>query len=285
MKRSALIGILIVLLGLITLSLTLFTVDQTQQAIILELQKPKRVITDPGLHFRVPFILHVKSFERRLLQYDAAPSEAITQDKKNLIVDNYSRWRIVDPLKFLTSVRTEGRAQSRLDDIIYSNIRQELGRYTLTQIVSVERAEIMKRVTELSNQQAAEYGIEIVDVRIKRADLPDENENAVFGRMQAERQRQAKQYRSEGEEEAQKIRAEAEREKEVILAEAYREAQILRGTGDAEAARIYARAYNRDPAFFALVRSLESYKKTLPANTTILLDPNSEYFRYLKRSR
>lgn len=285
MKRSAIIGILIGVAGLIVASWALFTVDQTQQVIILELQKPRRVITEPGIHIMVPFIQNVTYFDKRLLQYDAAPSEAITQDKKNLIVDNYSRWRIVDPLKFLTSVRTQPKAQSRLDDIIYSNIRQELGRYTLTQIVSVERAEIMRRVTELSNQQAAEYGIEIVDVRIKRADLPDENENAVFGRMKAERHRQAKQYRSEGEEEAQKIRAEAEREKEVILAGAYRDAQILRGTGDAEAAAIYARAYNQDREFFSLVRSLESYKKTLPTNTTILLDPNSEFFRYLKKSR
>ena len=224
-------------------------------------------------------------FDRRLLQYDAAPSEAITQDKKNLIIDNYSRWRIVDPLMFYQSVRTEGRAQSRLDDIIYSNIRQELGRYTLTQIVSVERSPIMGRVTDLSNQQAAEYGIEIVDVRIKRADLPEENEKAVFGRMKAERQRQAKQYRSEGEEEAQRIRADAEREKTIILADAYRQAQILSGEGDAEAARIYAHAYNQDQTFFSLVRSLESYQKSLKENTTILLDPNSEFFRYLKKSR
>ena len=271
--------------GLIILLSAVFTVDQREKAIVFELGKPRRVIVEPGLKLKVPFLQQVTHFDRRLLEYDADPSEIITQDKKNLIVDNYTRWRITDPLKFYQSVRNEAGAQARLDDIIYSNVRQELGRFTLTQIVSQDRSQIMGKITVLSNQQALEYGIEVVDVRIKRGDLLPENEKAVFGRMQAERHRQAKQYRSEGEEEAQRIRAEADKEKAMILAEAYREAQILRGEGDAKAARIYAGAYNQDPQFYAFTRSLESYQKSLKDKSTLILDPNSEFFRYLKSSR
>lgn len=285
MKRNLLLILSLALLAVVILSATIFTVDQTQQALILELGKPKRDIKNPGLKFKIPFLQQVTMFDLRLLEYDAESSEIITQDKKNLIVDNYTRWRITDPLKYFQSIRNEAGARARLDDIIYSNVRQELGRYTLTQIVSEDRSKIMGKITELSNQQALAYGIQVLDVRIKRADLPPENEKAVFGRMKAERERQAKQYRSEGEEGAQRIRAEAEREKSVILAEAYRSAQILRGEGDAKAARIYADAYNRDPQFFALVRSLDSYQKSLKEKTTIILDPSSEFFRYLKNSR
>lgn len=285
MKKSLTVILSLAVLLVILLSATVFVVDQTQQAIILELGKYKREIKTPGLKFRVPFLQQVTWFDLRLLEYDAESSEIITQDKKNLIVDNYTRWRIIDPLKYFQSVRNEIGARARLDDIIYSNVRQELGRYTLTQIVSEDRSKIMGKITELSNQQALAYGIQVLDVRIKRADLPPENEKAVFGRMQAERQRQAKQYRSEGDEEAQTIRAGAEKEKSVILAEAYRQSQILRGEGDAKAARIYADAYNRDPQFFALVRSLDSYQKSLKEKTTIMLDPSSEYFKYLKNSR
>jgi membrane protease subunit HflC len=285
MKKSLTLILSLAVLLAVLLSATVFVVDQTQQAMILELGKYKREIKTPGIKFRVPFLQQVTWFDLRLLEYDAESSEIITQDKKNLIVDNYTRWRIIDPLKYFQSVRNETGARARLDDIIYSNVRQELGRYTLTQIVSEDRSKIMGKITELSNQQALAYGIQVLDVRIKRADLPPENEKAVFGRMQAERQRQAKQYRSEGDEEAQRIRAGAEKEKSVILAEAYRQSQILRGEGDAKAARIYADAYNRDPQFFALVRSLDSYQKSLKEKTTIMLDPSSEYFRYLKNSR
>ncbi len=285
MKRNLILILSLAILAVVILSSTIFVVDQTQQAMILELGKYKREIKTPGIKYRVPFLQQVTIFDLRLLEYDAEPSEIITQDKKNLIVDNYTRWRITDPLKYFQSVRNEAGARARLDDIIYSNVRQELGRYTLTQIVSEDRSKIMDKITELSNQQALAYGIQVLDVRIKRADLPPENEKAVFGRMQAERQRQAKQYRSEGDEEAQRIRAGAEKEKSVILAEAYRQAQINRGEGDARATRIYAEAYNRDPQFFALTRSLESYQKSLKEKTTIILDPESEFFRYLKSSR
>ena len=285
MKRNLILILSLAILAVVILSSTIFVVDQTQQAMILELGKYKREIKTPGIKYRVPFLQQVTIFDLRLLEYDAEPSEIITQDKKNLIVDNYTRWRITDPLKYFQSVRNEAGARARLDDIIYSNVRQELGRYTLTQIVSEDRSKIMDKITELSNQQALAYGIQVLDVRIKRADLPPENEKAVFGRMQAERQRQAKQYRSEGDEEAQRIRAGAEKEKSVILAEAYRQAQINRGEGDARATRIYAEAYNRDPQFFALTRSLESYQKSLKEKTTIILDPESEFFHYLKSSR
>ena len=274
MKRNLLLLFSLVILLMVVLSATIFTVDQTQQALILELGKPKRDIKNPGLKFKIPFLQQVTMFDLRLLEYDAESSEIITQDKKNLIVDNYTRWRITDPLQYFQSIRNEAGARARLDDIIYSNVRQELGRYTLTQIVSEDRSKIMGKITELSNQQALAYGIQVLDVRIKRADLPPENEKAVFGRMKAERERQAKQYRSEGEEGAQRIRAEAEREKSVILAEAYRSAQILRGEGDAKAARIYADAYNRDPQFFKTIHNKNENKKSLLTKVGLPLKPD-----------
>jgi membrane protease subunit HflC len=208
----------------------------------------------------------------------------ITKDKKNLLVDNYARWRIIDPLKYYKTVRNEAGAQSRLDDIIYSQVREQLGKYDLLESVATKRAEIMKEVTENTAVAAREYGIEVVDVRIKRADLPPANEKAVYARMQAERKREAQRYRAEGERDAQKTRSEADKQKAFILAEAYRDAEILRGEGDAEAAGIYAEAFSRDTEFYSFTKSLGVYEGAFKLGDVMLLSPEDELFKYLKSS-
>lgn len=277
------IGALI--LGIVmVLSMVTFTVDQTNQAVVVRMGEPVRVVKEPGLHFKLPFPVEtVHKFERRLLEYDSAPAQIYTKDKKNLIVDNYARWRIVDPLAFLKTVRTEAGALSRLDDIVYAVLREELGRHTLSEVVAKNRESIMRTVTEKCDRAAEKLGIEVVDVRIKRADLPKENERYVFDRMRAERHKIANQYRSEGEEMALKIRAQTDLEKRQILAEAYRKAEEIKGEGDAEASRIYAEAYRKDPEFYAFIRSLQAYDAVMDSSTVLVLPPDSPFFRYLRR--
>jgi len=282
MKKGT-IFIIIIIAILVLANLTLFIVDETKQAIVLQFGKPIRAIKEPGLNFKLPFIQNVVYFEDRLLVYDAAPTEIITKDKKTLIVDNYARWKIIDPLLFLQTVRDINGAQARLDDIIYSELRVDLGLFNMSEIVSEIREAIMERVTKISSEKANTYGIDIVDVRIKRIDLPPENEKFIFDRMRAERERIAKQYRAEGQEESAKIIAETEREKTVILAEAYKTAQTLKGEGDAEAVKIYAESFNQDPEFYKFLRTLEAYKNSLKDKTTILLSPESEFLKYLSK--
>jgi len=275
--------ILIIIAVLILANLTLFTVDETKQAIVLQFGKPVRAIKESGLNWKLPFIQNVRYFEDRLLIYDSAPTEIITKDKKTLIVDNYARWRIINPLTFLQTVRDINGAQTRLDDIVYSELRVDLGLFNMSEIVSEKRESIMERVTKICNEKSNTYGIEIVDVRIKRVDLPPENEKYIFERMKAERERIAKQYRAEGEEESAKIIAETEKEKTVILAEAYKTAQILKGEGDAEAAKIYTESFNQDPEFYKFFRTLEAYKNTFKDKTTLLLSSESEFLKYLNK--
>lgn len=281
MKKS--IAFIILILLIIIANFSFYVVDETKQAIILQFGKPVKVILKSGLYMKIPFIQNVVLFERRLLIYDAEPTEIITRDKKTLILDNYARWKIQDPLLFLQTVRDINGAQARLDDIIYSELRVDLGKFDMSEIVSQKRTEIMKTVTERSNSKSMDYGIHIVDVRIKRADLPPENEKNIFARMQAERERIAKQYRAEGQEESAKIMAETEREKTVILAEAYKEAQKLQGEGEAESIKIYAESFNQDPLFYQFLRTLESYQNSLTKNTTILLSPDNDYIQYLNQ--
>ncbi len=283
-KQGIILAFVAVLVGLLLLGASPFyIVDVTQTAIVVQLGKPVRNVTEPGLYAKLPFIQEVTYFDKRLLDYDSEAQDVITQDKKTLLLDNFAKWRITDPLKVYQNFQSERGARQRLHDIIYSELRVELGRHDLLEIVSTARAELMKVVTQRANDKAVAYGIEIQDVRIKRADLPQENEKTVFQRMQAEREQQAKQYRAEGAEEAQKIRSEAEKDREIILAEAYRQAEELRGAGDAKAFRIYAEAYRQDPKFFEFVRSMEAYKKTFNDRSTLVLSPDSEFFRYLKQ--
>lgn len=279
MKKS-LIFILLILIILLAI-FSFFVIDETKQAIVLQFGKPIRVIQEAGLHIKIPFIQNVALFDSRLLIYDTPPTEIITKDKKTLILDNYARWKISEPLLFMQTVRDINGAQARLDDLIYSELRVDMGKFDMTEIVSLKRTEIMETVTTRSNEIAMEYGINIVDVRIKRADLPPENEKNIFARMEAERDRIAKQYRAEGMEEYAKITAETERDKTIIQAEAYREAQQLKGEGEAEAIRIYAESFKQDPEFYQFLRTLESYQKSFSENTTILFSSENEYIQYL----
>jgi len=283
-KQGLITALIAVAIGLFILGASpLFVVDITQTAIVVQLGKPVRNVTEPGLNVKIPFIQEVTYFDKRLLDYDSDAQDVITQDKKTLLLDNYAKWRITDPLKVFQAFQSQRGALQRLHDIIYSELRVELGRHDLLEIVSSTRAELMRVVTQRSNEKASVYGIEIQDVRIKRADLPEQNEKAVFARMQAERERQAKSYRAEGAEEAQKIRSEAEKDREIILAQAYKESEELRGGGDAKAFRIYADAYRQDPKFFEFTRTMEAYKKTFKDKSTLVMSPDSEFFRYLKQ--
>jgi modulator of FtsH protease HflC len=283
-RQGIIIALLVVVAGLFFLGASpLFVVDIIQNAIVVQLGKPVRNITEAGLYVKVPFIQEVTYFDKRLLDYDSQAQDVITQDKKTLLLDNYAKWRIVDPLKVYQNFQTQRGALQRLNDIIYSELRVELGRHDLLEIVADHRADLMKIVTQRAHEKASPYGIEIQDVRIKRADLPEQNEKAVFSRMQAERERQAKQYRAEGAEEAQKIRSEAEKDREIILAQAYKESEELRGAGDAKAFKVYADAYRQDPQFFEFTRSMEAYKKTFKDKSTLVVSPDSEFFRYLKQ--
>ena len=280
--KKWLIVIGIVLVVLIIGGSPFFIVDVTQTAIVVQLGKPVRTVIEPGFQFKIPFIQNVIHFDKRLLDYDTTSQDVITQDKKTLLLDNFAKWRIKDPLKVYEAFQTQQAALGRLDDIIYSELRVELGRHDLVEIVSTARSKIMETVTARANVKAAAYGIELDDVRIKRADLPEQNEKAVFTRMEAEREREAKRYRSEGAEEAQKIRSEAEKEREIIRAEAYKISQTNMGEGDAKAFRIYAQAYQKDVEFFEFMRTMEAYKKALDKETTLVLSPDSEFLKYLK---
>jgi modulator of FtsH protease HflC len=284
MKHNILIGLIVVLGLLFVLGLSpFFVVDLTETAIVVALGKPVMTHTEPGLKLKIPFYHQVTFFDKRYLDYDAQAREVITSDKKTMVVDNFAKWRIVDPLKVYQAFQTQRGALQRLDDIIYSELRVELGRHDMAEIIAENRALIMQIVSDRANEKASAYGLEVLDVRVKRADLPEQNEKAIFARMQAERERQAKQYRAEGEEEAQKIRSEAEKDKEIILAEAYKTAQKLRGDGEAQAYKIYATAYEQGPEFFEFIRTMEAYKKTFAKNTTLVLSPDSEFLKYLKK--
>jgi membrane protease subunit HflC len=284
MDRRWLVLFAVVALVLAFWNLAFFTVPVWMQAMVVQLGDPVRDVREPGLYWKIPFIQQVTYFDRRLLDYDASPKEILTRDKQQLVVDNYSRWRIVDPLQFYRTVRDENGAQSRLDDIVYSNLRETLGRHTLREIVSEKRAALLEEVTKSSDKKAREYGIEIVDVRIKRADLPEKNELNVFNRMRTERERQAKKYRAEGDEEARKIRSGSDKEVQILMAEARQKSEVIHGEGDAQAARIFAAAYGRDPDFYAFVRTLDAYRRTLSTGTTAILSPDSDFLRLLKRS-
>lgn len=260
-----------------------YTVPQWEQAIVVQLGDPVRTVQEPGLYFKLPLIQNVLRFDKRLLAYDASPREILTKDKQQLMIDNFSRWRIRDPLKFYQTVRNEAGGQSRLDDVIYSIVRENLGRHTLREIVNEKRSEVMAEVTKESDAKARDYGIEVTDVRIKRADLPEKNELNVFNRMRTERERLAKKFRAEGDEEARKIRSESDKQVQILTAEARKQADITRGQGDALAVKIFADAYGQDPEFYQLVRTLEAYRNSITEGTTLILSPNSEFFRYLKQ--
>lgn len=276
-------GVLVVVLVVVAIvgSQSFFIVDERQQAIILQFGEPVDTLQDPGLGMKLPFVQNVIYFDKRILSSDAAPQEFLTADKKRLLVDQVTRWRIVDPLTFFKAVRTESGARARLDDIVISELRRELAIVQFVDVISNERENIMNRVADSSAEKAGEFGIEVVDVRVKRADLPEEVEQSVFSRMRAERQRESSLFRAEGEEQANIIRAQADRDSTVILAEGYQEAQVLRGEGEAEAIRIYADALEQNPEFYAFSRRLDSYAEILKSGDRLVIPSNAEFFRYL----
>ena len=279
MKKA--LSLLLPVIALVGFS-SIFIVDGTEQVVILQLGKPVKTVTKPGLNFKLPFPIQEKiTFDDRLLEYDSPPEEILSKDKKSLIVDNYVRWKIVDPLQFLKTVQAIPTAKSRMDDIVYSELRRELGTHDMVEIITENREEIMDVITRESNSATLDYGISVVDVRIRRVDLPAENEASIYARMEAERKRQANKFRSEGEEEAQKIRAATDRDKTIILADAYKEAERIRGEGDAKAVQVYARSYSSDPKFYEFVRTLDTYKKVVDDKTTLVLPSDSKLFKLL----
>ena len=281
--RSAIglvIALVVILFGI---NLVAFTVNEVEQVVVTQFGEPKEVITEPGLYFKMPDpIQQVHVFDKRLLDYDSDPNPIYTQDKKILLLDNYARWRITDPLTFLQALRTVDQGLSRLDDIIYSELRKELGQHELSEVIATNREVIMDSVRVRADKAARSYGIEVIDVRVKRADLPRENEKAVYDRMRAEREREAKGYRAEGEEQALKIRAETDLEAATIRAHAYEEAQAIRGKGDAEALRVYAEAFRGATEFYEFTRTLEAYEKSLEGTTTLVQSADNDFYKYLK---
>ena len=263
---------------------TFFTVKETEQAMVLALGKVVRLIDEPGLKLKIPFYQQVHYFDKRVLETDSTPEEVQTVDKKRVVVDSFTRWKITDAQKFYQAVRTENSAVTRMNLIVNSNIRRVIAKETLEELVSGDRQRLMTNIREEATKQAAPFGIEVVDVRIKRADLPQENASAIFRRMQAERQKEAKEIRATGAEDAQKIRADAEKQRTILIAEAERDAQSLRGDGDAESIKITGRAFSKDAQFYNFIRSLEAYEASFNDNETLLiLDDSLPFLKELNR--
>lgn len=281
MNRTVLFIAGIAIVGaLIVASFCLFTVNQTQVALVTQFGAPQEVVLEPGLHAKLPWQT-VYQFDKRLLLLDAAAEEVITEDKKRLVVDAFARWRIVDPLRFYQTLTDEDNAAVKLTPLLSSNVRTVLGSQSFAAVLSVQRAALMHDIRDDMNRDAGAFGIRIVDVRIRRADLPLQNSQAVYGRMQQERKREANEFRAEGSEISVSVKARADREVTVLVAEATRESEILRGQGDAEKTKTLGEAYGADPDFFAFYRSMKAYQDALPAsNTTMVLSPNSEFFKY-----
>jgi membrane protease subunit HflC len=280
------IGIVIaaLLAAIVLASMSMFTVDQRERAIVFQLGEVKSVITNPGLHFKWPFIQNVRYFDARILTLDTPDAERyITSEKKNLLVDTFVKWKISDPRQYYISVGDEEQARTRLSQTVNAILREEFGKHTVHEVVSQDRDEIMNTVAERANLDVKKIGVEIIDVRLKRVDLPQEVSESVYKRMDAERKSVANELRSEGASQAERIRAEADKEREVIIANAYNEAQRLKGEGDAKAAAVYAQAFGKNPEFYAFYRSLEAYRSSFKNRSDVLvLEPNSEFFKYLK---
>jgi membrane protease subunit HflC len=279
-RLLAVVGILLIIAGILATS-SLFIVDQTEQALVLQLGEVRRVVREPGLWVKRPFIENVIDYDKRVLDYEPPPEEVIVSDQKRLVADTYTRYRIADPLLFYQSVGSEEGVRARLSALVSGSLRRVLGNVTLSDVLSEKRAGIMRQIRDEVAEQAKAFGIDVVDVRLRHADLPEENSQAVYARMQSEREQQARQYRGEGAEAAQTVRANAERERTVILAEAQRDAQRVRGDGDAQAVRIYADAFGQDKEFFAFYRSLQAYRDALNGrDTSFVLSPEGNFFRF-----
>ncbi len=281
MNRNYMIGAgILAVIAIFLLSASLFSVHQTRQALVLQFGAPQRVINEPGLHAKLPW-QSVQYFDRRVLNVDIPTEEVIAQDKKRLRVDAFARWRITDPLRFYQSLTDENKALVRLTPILSSNVRRVLGSQNFAAVLSSQRDDLMHSIRDNVSKETSGFGIEILDVRIRRADLPQENSIAIYRRMQQERVREANEYRAEGAETAQGIRARADREVTVLTADATRQSEILRGEGDAEKTKLLAAAYGKDADFFAFYRSMRAYQDSLDPGTTMILSPGSDFLKYL----
>ena len=277
---AAIVAVVIMALGA-----TIFTVDQRQYAIVFQLGEVRDVIAEPGLYFKWPMIQNVRYFDKRILTLDSAePERFITSEKKNVLVDSFVKWKIIDPRLYYVSVAgDEARAKTRLSQTVNAGLREEFGKRTVHDVVSGERNKIMEQMREKADLDARKIGVQIVDVRVKRVDFPTEVSESVYRRMEAERKRVANELRSEGSAEAEKIRADADKQREVIVAEAYRDAQKMKGEGDAKAAATYAQAFSQNPEFYSFYRSLEAYRASFKSKTdVIVVEPNSDFFKYMK---
>ncbi len=281
MSKTPAIFLVILLLALFGVSQSVFIVPEHQQTMVMQFGEPVGLYTEPGLKFKVPMIQQVMAFEKRALDVDTVPEEVILADRKRIVVDTFARYRITDMLAFYKSLQTTDQANSRISNIINSTMRSTMGTTTLSDILSDKRGQLMHQIRTQVNASVDRLGIEIVDVRIGRADLPDQTSQAIFARMRTEREREAAEFRGLGQEIAQEVRSKADRERTVILAEAEREAQILRGQGDEQAIKIYADAFKRDPEFYAFYRTMEAYRSSLSSEeTTLILKPEGDFFRF-----
>ena len=281
-RTLAIIGIIVIALGITGMS-AVYTVHQTEQALVLQFGKPIKVVRDPGLKFKTPFVQNVFTYDRRVLDLDPAAEEMIASDKKRIVADSYARYKIIAPLKFFQTVGTEAALRVRLGRIINASMRSVIGNYTLPALLTEQRVKIMAEIKDRVNEESRQFGIEVIDVRIRRADLPQENSEAIYARMKSEREREAKESRAEGAEIGQRIRAKAERDRTVLLAEATKRGEELRGEGDGLATSIANKAYGGEArSFYEFSRSMQAYKDALvTGEATFVLSPDSDFFRFL----
>ena len=285
MSKTSFLYIILIALAFVGLN-ALFTMNEKEQGLVLQFGEPKRVIKTTGLHFKVPLIQNVVRYDKRILEYDLPIEEVIAVDKKRMLVDSFTRFKIVDPLEFYKTVGTEISVRNRINSNVISSLRRVVGRVTLDELLSEERSNIMENIKVEVNDEASRFGIEVVDVRIRRADLPEANSQAIYERMISERVREAKEFRAKGSEIAQKIRAEADKDRTVILAEATKKGEILRGEGESNAVSIYAEAFERDPDFYSFYRSMQAYGNVLGEDgTTMILSPDSEFLEFFNNSK
>lgn len=286
MKRPALIGSAIAAAIAVAVALSaMYTVNEAEQALVLQFGEPQRVVEEPGLHFKVPFIQNVVLFSDKVLNFDAPAEEVPTVDQKQVVVDAFARFRITDPLRFYQAVHNEAGVQQRLRSIVSSTLRGALGEVSLDFILTDQRADLMVQIAKQVNAEAKGFGINVIDVRLKRVDLPEENSQAIFRRMQTQREQEARRIRAEGGRDAQTIRAEADKQRVVILANARRTGEILRGEGDAQATAIYNKAYGQDPKFFDFYRSMQALREGLPGDTTTFVgSPDGDFFRFFEQA-
>lgn len=283
MSKNHFILLTFVLAALLLLGQSVFIVPETQQALVLQFGEPKQKLTTPGLKFKIPFIQTVTVFDKRVLDVDPPAEEIILADQKRLVVDTFARYKINDMLQFYKALATERQANTRLNNIINSTLRSILGNATLADVLSEKRGQLMSALRQQVNAAVTPYGIEIVDIRIGRADLPEQTSQAIYARMRTERQREAAEFRAQGQEQAQEIRSRADKERTVLLAEAEKESQLTRGIGDESSIKIYSGAFRKDPEFYAFYRTMEAYRNSLSSeDTTLILSPDNDFLRYFK---